>query len=110
MFRKIVPPARGGIRFLLYAFNALIPHRRRPGKVKSHVHLNILVTGGTGFIGSHTLIELIAEGHSVVVVDNLSNSNPESLRRVESITGQTVPFYRGDIRDREGLGQVFELH
>ena len=44
--------------------------------------MNILVTGGSGFIGSHTLIELIAEGHSVVVVDNLSNSNPEALRRV----------------------------
>ncbi len=62
--------------------------------------MNILVTGGAGYIGSHTLIELIAEGHSVVVVDNLSNSNPESLRRVESITGQKVPFYEVDIRDR----------
>lgn len=72
--------------------------------------MNILVTGGAGYIGSHTLIELIAEGHSVVVVDNLSNSNPESLRRVESITGQRVPFYEADIRDREGLSRVFELH
>ncbi len=62
--------------------------------------MKILVTGGAGYIGSHTLIELIAEGHSVVVVDNLSNSNPESLRRVESITGQKVPFYKADIRDR----------
>ena len=72
--------------------------------------MNILVTGGSGFIGSHTLIELIAEGHAVVVVDNLSNSNPEALRRVESITGQTVPFYKVDIRDREGLSRVFALH
>ena len=72
--------------------------------------MNILVTGGAGYIGSHTLIELIAEGHSVMVVDNLSNSNPESLRRVESITGQKVPFYEADIRDREGLSKVFELH
>lgn len=72
--------------------------------------MNILVTGGSGFIGSHTLIELIAEGHSVVVVDNLSNSNPEALRRVESITGQAVPFYKVDIRDREGLSRVFALH
>ena len=72
--------------------------------------MNILVTGGSGFIGSHTLIELIAEGHAVAVVDNLSNSNPEALRRVESITGQAVPFYKVDIRDREGLSRVFALH
>ncbi len=72
--------------------------------------MNILVTGGAGFIGSHTLIELMAVEHSVVVVDNLSNSNPESLRRVESITGQGVPFYKVDIRDREGLSRVFALH
>lgn len=71
--------------------------------------MNILVTGGAGFIGSHTLIELITAGHSVVV-DNLSNANPESLRRVESITGQGVPFYKVDIRDREGLTRVFALH
>ena len=72
--------------------------------------MNILVTGGAGYIGSHTLIELIAEGHSVVVVDNLSNSNSESLRRVESITGQAVPFYKVDIRNREGLSLVFAMH
>ena len=72
--------------------------------------MNILVPGGAGYIGSHTLIELIEVGHSVVVVDNLSNSNLESLRRVESITGQAVPFYKIDIRDREGLSQVFALH
>ena len=72
--------------------------------------MNILVTGGAGFIGSHTLIELIAEGQAVAVVDNLSNSNPEALHRVESITGQAVPFYKVDIRDREGLSRVFALH
>ena len=72
--------------------------------------MNILVTGGAGYIGTHTLIELIAEGHSVAVVDNLSNSNAESLRRVESITGQAAPFYKVDIRDREGLDRVFALH
>ena len=52
----------------------------------------------------------MAAGHSVVVVDNLSNSNAESLRRVESITGQGVPFYKVDIRDREDLDRVFALH
>lgn len=62
------------------------------------------------FIGSHTLIELIKASHSVVVVDNLSNANPESLRRMVSITGQGVPFYKVDIRDREGLSRVFALH
>ena len=72
--------------------------------------MNILVTGGAGYIGSHTLVELISEGHSVVVVDNLSNSNPESLWRVEGITEKTVPFYKVDIRDREGLSRVFDLH
>ncbi len=72
--------------------------------------MNILVTGGAGFIGSHTLIELIEANHSVVVVDNLSNSSPESLHRVKSITGQEVPFYKIDIRDRAGLSQVLALH
>ena len=56
------------------------------------------------------MIELLAEGYSVAVLDNLSNSNAESLRRVESIIGQAVPFYKVDIRDREGLDRVFALH
>ena len=72
--------------------------------------MNILVTGGAGFIGSHTLIELISAGHSVVVVDNLSNSSKESLRRVETITGKEVPFYKTDIRDRSALDAVFAAH
>jgi len=72
--------------------------------------MNILVTGGAGYIGSHTLIELLAEGHTAVVVDNLSNSSSEALRRVETITGQAVPFYKVDIRDREGLETVFAVH
>ena len=73
--------------------------------------MNILVTGGAGFIGSHTLIELYQAGHTAVVVDNLSNSNPESLRRVERIIGvDSIPFYRVDIRDREGLEGVFASH
>ncbi|WKD50211.1 UDP-glucose 4-epimerase GalE [Microbulbifer spongiae] len=67
----------------------------------------ILVTGGAGYIGSHTCIELLNAGFQPVVVDNLSNSCEESLRRVASITGRTVPFYPLDIGDQEGLRRVF---
>ena len=64
--------------------------------------MNILVTGGAGYIGSHTLIELYNAGNTAVVVDNLSNSNPEGLRRVAQIIGiPEVPFYNVDIRDRK---------
>ena len=56
--------------------------------------MRILVTGGAGYIGSHTLIELAAAGHETVVVDNLSNSNPVSLARVEELTGKRSPFIR----------------
>ena len=73
--------------------------------------MNILVTGGAGFIGSHTLIELYNAGHTSVVVDNLSNSNPTALQRVAEITGVSeIPFYKVDIRDREGLEKVFAAH
>ena len=69
--------------------------------------MKILVTGGAGFIGSHTLIELVEAGHTPVVVDNLSNSSPKAIERVEKIVGKTIPFYNVDIRDREGLEKVF---
>ena len=69
--------------------------------------MKILVTGGAGFIGSHTLIELMEAGHAPVVVDNLSNSSPKAIERVEKIVGKTIPFYNVDIRDREGLEKVF---
>ena len=73
--------------------------------------MNILVTGGAGFIGSHTLIELYTAGHTAVVVDNLSNSNPVALKRVAEIIGfPEIPFYPVDIRDREGLERVFAAH
>ena len=69
--------------------------------------MNILVTGGAGYIGSHTIIELLDNGHTVVVVDNLSNSSQESLRRVEKITNTTIPFYNIDVRDSDALEKVF---
>ena len=68
--------------------------------------MKILLTGGAGFIGSHTLIELTEAGHEAVVVDNLDNSSPISLKRVAQIIGKEVPFYKVDIRDREGLQKV----
>ncbi len=70
--------------------------------------MKILVTGGAGFIGSHTLIELYRAGHSAVVVDNLYNSDPEALKRVAEIIGvDEIPFVKADIRDREALEEVF---
>lgn len=65
--------------------------------------MNILLTGGAGYIGSHTIIELDKAGHGVVVVDNLVNSNPESLRRVAKIIGKEIPFYEIDVRDKVNL-------
>lgn len=70
--------------------------------------MNILLTGGAGYIGTHTAIELIGAGHSVVVVDNLANSNHEAVHRVEKITGQTIPFYEADVCDKDKLRPVFE--
>lgn len=65
--------------------------------------MNILVTGGAGYIGSHTVVELVSKGHSVVVVDNLSNSSPESLKRVEKITKKQIPLHVFDVRDQKQL-------
>ena len=69
--------------------------------------MKILVTGGAGYIGSHTCVELLESGYEVVVIDNLVNSNPESLKRVERITGKSIRFYEGDVRDEALLQKIF---
>jgi len=68
----------------------------------------ILVTGGAGYIGSHTCVELLEQGYEIIVVDNLSNSSKESLRRVEELTGKSITFYQVDLLDRPALEEVFE--
>lgn len=70
----------------------------------------ILVTGGAGYIGSHTCIELLNSAHEVVVLDNLSNSSEESLKRVQELTGKALVFVQGDIRDGHTLDQIFTQH
>ncbi|MDB5177124.1 MAG: UDP-galactose-4-epimerase [Candidatus Saccharibacteria bacterium] len=72
--------------------------------------MNILVTGGAGYIGSHTIIELTSAGHEVVVVDNLINSSTESLKRVEKIIGSTVAFHEIDLLDSAALDVLFTEH
>ena len=68
----------------------------------------ILVTGGAGYIGSHTVVELLANGYEVVIVDDFSNSSPEVLERLKAITGAEIPSYQGSIADKKFMSQVFE--
>ncbi|KAB7687159.1 UDP-glucose 4-epimerase GalE [Plesiomonas shigelloides] len=70
----------------------------------------ILVTGGAGYIGSHTVLELLNSGNDVVIIDNLCNSSRESLRRVETLTGRSVTFYEADVCDRSALQTIFAQH
>lgn len=70
----------------------------------------ILVTGGAGFIGSHTCVELLNAGYGVVVIDNLVNSNAQALKRVEQITGKSLAFYEADVRDETALARIFDEH
>ena len=72
--------------------------------------MKILVTGGAGYIGSHTCIELIKAGYGVIVVDNLCNSSLESLKRVEKLLDCNIPFYKADVSDKVALTQVFEKY
>ena len=72
--------------------------------------MTIFVTGGTGFIGSHTVISLLQSGFDVVILDNLCNSSAKILPRLHQISGKSVPFYEGDIRDREVLRRIFAEH
>lgn len=72
--------------------------------------MKILVTGGAGYIGSHTTVELLDKGYEVVIVDNLENSSKLAVERVEQITGKKVTFYEGDIRDRKLMSQIFDEH
>jgi len=69
--------------------------------------MNVLVTGGAGYIGSHTCVELLESGYGVVVIDNLCNSNPKSLDRVRELTGKDLKFYEGDVRDEALLLKIF---
>ncbi|MCH5162043.1 MAG: UDP-glucose 4-epimerase GalE [Clostridiales bacterium] len=72
--------------------------------------MTILVTGGAGYIGSHTVVELLNAGHEVAVIDNLVNSSPKAVERVEKITGKKIAFYENDVRDRAALEKVFTAH
>ena len=72
--------------------------------------MNVLVTGGAGYIGSHTCLELLECGYGVIVIDNLCNSNPKSLVRVEKLTGKQLTFYQGDVRDETLLRKIFRDH
>ncbi len=69
--------------------------------------MNILVAGGAGYIGTHTIIELVAQGHTPIVVDNFANSSPEALRRVEKIIGQPIKSYQTDATDKEAMRKIF---
>lgn len=72
--------------------------------------MNVLVTGGAGYIGSHTVLELLNDGFGVIVADNLCNASEEGLRRVEKLTGKKVAFYPADVRDREAMRKIFSEH
>ena len=71
--------------------------------------MKILVTGGAGFIGSHTCVELLNAGYEVVIADNLSNAKPEVVQAIETIAGKPVCFYRTDLRDKAGMLSLIHI-
>ncbi len=73
-------------------------------------NMNVLVTGGAGYIGTHTCISLINKGHNPIIIDNLCNSKEEAVKRVEKITGKEITFYKDDVRDEEALKKIFSEH
>lgn len=77
-------------------------------EITRNENMRVLVTGGAGYIGSHTCVELLAAGHEVIVVDNLSNSREESIRRVEEISSRKLTFHKVDLLDKSGLDRVFQ--
>ena len=79
-------------------------------QIAREIKLKVLLTGGAGYIGSHTAVECLTAGHEVVVLDNLSNSSVKSLDRVAQITGKQINFIQADIRDNAALRQLFEQH
>ncbi|MCQ2557710.1 MAG: UDP-glucose 4-epimerase GalE [Oscillospiraceae bacterium] len=72
--------------------------------------MTVLVTGGAGYIGSHTCVELLNSGHEVVVIDNLVNSSPKAIDRVQQITGKKIAFYAEDVRNRDAMHRIFDAH
>ena len=105
-----VIPAIFALENIIKGFSVKFVHGGSPMDRERHVGgvwMAILVTGGAGYIGSHTVVELQEAGYDVVVMDNLSNSSEKSLKRVEAITGKPVKFYKADIRDREALEEIF---
>ena len=72
--------------------------------------MTVLVTGGMGYIGSHTCVELLENGFDVVVIDNLVNSSEKAKERIEEITGKSFTFYKADVRDRKKLDEIFSAH
>ena len=81
------------------------------GNIKGEdLNMNVLVTGGAGYIGSHTCLELLESGYGVIVIDNLCNSNAKSLQRVQELTGKNLTFFEGDVRDEAMLTHIFTKH